>query len=240
MIDIIPGWSSKFPASMDLVAGDVPLFEDTRVIWALNYLGGARGKMILELGPLEGGHTYMLSREGAAHITAIEANRTNFLKCLISREIMKIERVEFLFGNFVPWLKHTRQVFDIIWAAGVLYHMPDPAELIALIGQKTTAVHLWTHYVPDDENQALGDWAKHIFKREDRELNGRVIPYFLKAYGDAVNIAKYSGGIHKYSVWMKRADIILELRRAGFTKIEIGYEDTLHPHGPCFAIAAEK
>lgn len=49
-----------FPANASLAAGVVPLFEDGRVAWAIEQFNGVQGKHILEFGPLEAGHTYML------------------------------------------------------------------------------------------------------------------------------------------------------------------------------------
>ena len=40
-----------------------------------------------------------------------------------------------------------RKTFDICFASGVLYHMRNPAELIALIARATDRVLLWTHYM---------------------------------------------------------------------------------------------
>jgi hypothetical protein len=68
-IDIFAGeWASRFPSNGPAVnAGTVPLFEDPRLAWANETLReltghGFAGQRILELGPLEGGHTYMFSR----------------------------------------------------------------------------------------------------------------------------------------------------------------------------------
>ena len=59
--------------------------------WSLAEIGGAKGKNVLELGPLEGGHTYMFHQAGAESIIAIEANTRAYLKCLIAKEIFGLE-----------------------------------------------------------------------------------------------------------------------------------------------------
>ena len=72
-LDIFPGeWASKLPGDLSLLnAGQSGLFEDARITWAVEQLGGVTGQTILELGPLEAGHTYMLEKLGAASITAV-------------------------------------------------------------------------------------------------------------------------------------------------------------------------
>ena len=63
-VDCISDWSSQFPSGSGLTGGNAALFEDQRLVWALQRLGGVKGKRVLELGPLEGGHTYMLEQAG--------------------------------------------------------------------------------------------------------------------------------------------------------------------------------
>ncbi len=63
--------------------GAAPHFEDGRIQWLERVCGGFAGKSVLELGPMEGGHTYMLSHGGASRVLAIEANSKAFLKCLL-------------------------------------------------------------------------------------------------------------------------------------------------------------
>src|SRR5262249_34849507 len=60
---------------------------------------------ILELGPLEGAHTYQLEQLGAAEIVAIEANKEAFLKCLIVKDLAQLQRANFLLGDFVSYLE---------------------------------------------------------------------------------------------------------------------------------------
>src|SRR6058998_2055014 len=81
-LDIFKGeWSSSLPPEKGLQTGGVAaLFQDGRVKWAVEQFGGVEGQTILELGPLEGAHTYMLEKMGAASVTAIEANTRAYLK----------------------------------------------------------------------------------------------------------------------------------------------------------------
>src|SRR5579864_2505070 len=85
-IDIIDGWVSVLPTELGVnTAGYANLFDDVRATWAIDRLGGVRDASVLELGPLEGGHTYMLDRAGAKSVVAIEGNKRSYLKCLITK-----------------------------------------------------------------------------------------------------------------------------------------------------------
>ena len=65
---------------------------------------GTRGRLagfgILELGPLEGAHTYRLEQLGAERILAIEANVEAYLKCLIVKEILGLIKSKLLTWRF--------------------------------------------------------------------------------------------------------------------------------------------
>ena len=147
-LDIFKGeWASTLPAPYsDLQTGPLPLFGDPRLIWAAGRLGRFEGKTVLELGPLEGGHSWMMSNLGAASVTGVEANTRAFLKCLILKELLGMPRTRFLCGDFVSYLEEEQPRYDIVFASGVLYHMRDPVHLIDLIGRAADRVYLWTHY----------------------------------------------------------------------------------------------
>jgi hypothetical protein len=238
-IDTIEGWSSRFPAALEVTAGTAGLFEDDRVHWALAQLGGARGKTILELGPLEGGHTYMLHESGAASILAIEGNKRCYLKCLITKELLHLDRARILLGDFMPWLENNPTMFDMIWSTGVLYHQVEPIKLLKLIGTRTNQTHIWTHYIPD-EGYGKEPWTQPITAVEEREYNGRQIPHFVRSYFNQGEKANYCGGVYQNSSWLRRSDILAELKLLGFNEIAISFEDPGHPNGPAFAIAASR
>ncbi len=237
MVDILPGWNSSFPASLQIKAGAVPLFEDQRVSWTLEVFGNVCERTVLELGSLEGAHTYMLDRAGAI-VTAIEANKACFLRGLIAREIMGVQRARLLYGNFIPWLEAGPHKFDIVWANGVLYHMSDPIRFLKLIGNVADKISIWTHYVPDDYVGTKEGWARTISKVKRYQTDdGRAVEYFVRPYGIAARTDEFSGGVYSYCCWLRRSEILTQLRAMRFN-CEIGFEMPEHPHGPAFSIAA--
>ena len=238
-IDIFKNeWSSKFPAPFShLEAGTAILFQDARVDWAVARFGGVAGGSILELGPLEGGHTYMLERAGFGSVTSIEANTHAFLRCLIAKEILGMSRTtRFLCGDFVAYLRNQPPKFDAVFACGVLYHMTDPAELISLIAAVTDEAFFWTHYY--DPRVLAGDSrfsgpvpASHL---------GFSYSAFRQQYGSALGWGGFCGGSRPHSYWMTHDDILACLRHFGFSEIETGFEHRDHPNGPSFALLAKK
>jgi hypothetical protein len=242
-IDLFKGeWASKFPPPFDhLQAGGVPLFQDTRIHWALEKLGGARGDSVLELGPLEGAHAYMLEQAGAASIIAIEANTRAYLKCLITKEILGLKRTRFLCGDFMPYMEASNEQFDLIIAAGVLYHMKDPVRMLQLVGQHTRRTHIWTHYY-DPAVLATQPNLNQRFTApvEKIVVNGLTVDLHRQDYQESLSSKTYCGGGQDYSVWLSREGLLGTLKAVGFNKIDIDFDHPHHPHGPALAIAASK
>lgn len=239
-LDIFKGeWWSQLPQQFSqLHAGQIPVFEDPRIHWALSELGGVTGQNALELGPLEGGHTYMLERAGFASILAIEANPRAYLKCLIVKEIVELKKTRFLCGDFVEYLRASPARFDVVFASGVLYHLTDPAELIALMSRTTRRLFLWTHYYDPDIISRHPKLLTKFKPAEKIEYAGFEHHVFRFDYRSSSRLARFCGGSRPYAHWMLRKEIIACLERFGFTEIRTGFEEPDHPNGPAFALVA--
>jgi hypothetical protein len=118
--------------------------------------------------------------------------------------------------------------------------MVNPVRLLELIGAAATQIHIWTHYIPDGDFDLKADWAQPIIRVEQRPFAGRLIEHHVRSYFDQIKTAKYCGGVYQEASWLRRADILAELRRLGFDQIVTGYEAPDHPHGPAFALCAQK
>lgn len=237
-VDIFRGeWATKLPG-VDLATGTVPVFDDGRIHWFIQEVNGVRGMNLLELGPLEGGHTFMLEQAGAASIVAIEANRRAFLKCLITKEILKLQRATFLCGDFVEYLRTTSDKFDACMASGVLYHMLKPVELIALLGKVSNCLYFWTHYY----DSALIKKRSYLIPKfpdsQRSEFAGVSHTLHRFEYQSLLDFGGFCGGANAYSNWLSRDDILKTLEHFGFDQIRIGCEQPEHVNGPAFSILA--
>jgi hypothetical protein len=234
-------WSSQFPGVWkELKAGSIPLFDDARIRWAAEQLGGFRGQRVIELGPLEAGHTYMLESLGAESILAIEASKRAYLKCLIVKEILGLSRSRFLLGDFVCFLRDNETLFDVCIASGVLYHMHNPCELIHLMSKASNKIVLWTHFY-DKELIQTKDIVRGKFSGSiQKTYNGFDHALYKYTYGAALHWTGFCGGSSAYSYWMSRDDILACLRFFGFQNLTIGFEEPEHVNGPCFAVVARR
>jgi SAM-dependent methyltransferase len=240
-LDLFAGeWASRLPSSAPgLTAGHIPLFEDARVRWAIERLGGVQDASVLELGPLEGGHTWMLEQQGAASITAIEANRRAFLKCLVLKEVVGTSRARFLLGDFLSFLREAPDArFDVGVASGVLYHMPEPVELLARLARACDRLFLWTHYYDRDLVRRQPAVAARFRSAETRIVEGFSHTVYPHWYQAARFTPGFCGSGETHPRWMTREDIAGALRHCGHQRVEIGLEEPEHPHGPALGLVS--
>lgn len=243
IIDLFQGeWSSKIPEKYKLHTepGLSDLFEDERIMWAHKQLGGFDKKHVLELGPLEGGHTYMLHQLGVREVTAVEANSRAFLKCLSIKEICGLNKARFLLGDCTEYLKTSHEVYDIILASGILYHVEQPLLLLHLMTEHTTRLFVWTHYYDEtviNQDPSLQQQFKTPF---EIEYHGKTYTACTHFYNEALDWDGYCGGSAPSSVWLTRDSIIDFLKNHHFTDIVIGDDIPTSPHGPAFSFCAIK
>lgn len=232
-------WASHVPVE-GLTTGVIPLFKDDRINWLIEHRGRFDGQSVLELGPLEGGHTYMLEQAGAASILAIEANTLAFMKCLITKEIMNTKNGRFALGDFDGYLAETSDRFDFLLASGVLYHMVDPMLTLTNMMRVTDEIFIWSHFF-DDQAMPADDPRAASFTGETvvRELDGRKMTYRLRGYGDTPLARTFIGGLRPGSVWLDKGETIAFMESHGYA-VTPSFEDNGHVHGPAACLYAKR
>jgi hypothetical protein len=246
-VDLFESWASRFPEEAGVTAGQAGLFDDPRVIWADQKLKeitgtGFEGKSVVELGPLEGGHSFMLSRLGVRRLDAVEANAIAFLKCLVAKEILGMPNVHFLLGDAVTYLAERsgdeEASYDIGFCCGFLYHLTDPVGLIRLLSLTCRRIYLWTitHHPSLFEKQPA--MAERFGPPQPTVSHGFAHTLHPHFYGDSFKVHKFLGGTAPQACWMTSADIVGALRHFGFTSIIETEED--NPYGVALSLVAAK
>jgi hypothetical protein len=230
------GWAD----SATLLGGGVPsgLYDDARIKWFLEVSQGLTGKSVLELGPLEGAHTWMLEQAGARSITAVESNARAYLKCLVVKEVMGMHRAGFLFGDFMEFLRQNDEHFEAALACGVLYHLRDPHTLFPLLRSRCEGpVLLWTHYW----NPTIQGRNPHLAKRltsvrEATLSTGKTVQFHRHDYERQVLSARFWGGNATYSEWMDRPGLEAAIEAGGWRIAETAFDEPDHVNGPSVAM----
>jgi Methyltransferase domain len=225
-------WSSAVPG---FETGKVGLFDDARIKWLEAQVGSFQLKRVLELGPLEAGHTSMLERAGA-DVTAIEANQRAFLKCLVVKNTLRLKS-EFLYGDFRPYLEQTQPgAFDFVLAIGVLYHMLEPAKLLHDIARATDAFGVWTHYY---DPKIIGATPRFDPKPSVQTVKGKSVEVYKQNYLFTVKAPGFCGGSAPTSYWLTRNGLLDYVKELGFD-VQVGEENLEHPAGPCILFFARR
>jgi hypothetical protein len=222
-----------------VTGGPAHLFDDGRIHWLLGMLGEVCGWNVFELGPLEGGHTYMLCNAGA-RVTAVEMHRRAYLRCLCARELLRYEGATFLLGDGVETLKATSSRLDLVVASGVLYHLEDPLALLEAASARSDRLFLWTH-VWDAEVAKRRPEVAGQFTRPWRQVfrGGELTGMHRRYDGEHASPAACTGPAAG-SVWMTRGSLLEALRALGFSKIETAFEEPDHSNGPALALLARR
>ena len=231
------GWLNRIPKPEGdfFASGEQSLFTtDFRPRWANEVFGdsllGLKGKRILELGPMEGHHTWQLEQMGA-EVTAIEGNPNCYLKCLVVKEVLGM-KAKFFVGDFLQYLATPGTSFDLIMASGVLYHMVNPIELIYLLSTRTSNVYVWSHYwkegIPSRrwfaERVAFGGFECTGYRR-----------YYVR---DEHSTRGYMGGLGGWSVWLPLESITAAFRHFGLSEITLHAHEEEHSEGPAISFSA--
>ena len=243
-VDIFKGvWSSELPSALGVNSGSAKLFEDPRIQWMLDQLGDIAGWRVLELGPLEGGHSAMLQAAGAGHVIALDACAMSYLKCLVVKDLCKLSRVAFQYGDFMTYLEQSGPGVDLVVASGVLYHQRDPVACITRMAARSDRLFIWTHYYTDDlhTEHLRSDMFTPVRAETNPSLpagfSGELFRLDYEAYLPGV---KYRGGVDEHTHWMRREDILACLRHCGLTDIRIAFDQREHPFAANFALLAQR
>ena len=240
-IEAVPdAWASRFPEGSGVLrAGEANLFDDARIHWAFEQLGGVKGMSVLDLGPLEGAYSYMAERAGARRVVGVEANQMAFLKCLVTKELLAMERCSFLCGEANAYLASSEEKFDLCIACGVLYHMADPLRLIDLISQSASKLVMWTH-VYDDAALSNAALAQKLGPEQVCNYQGLEYRAHRHSYGVDRRMRGFWGGTAPYSTWLRRSDLFVALEHFGWGDIQVAFDEPHHPNGPALALVADR
>lgn len=236
MFDIFEGeWLTAFP---EVKTGEVDLFDDERVKWAGQKVNGWSGKSVLEIGPMEGAHTFSLEQSGA-NVTAVESNRRCFQKCLIVKQHFGLDG-DFLFGDGQKYMEATPNRYDVVMAFGVLYHLRSPAEFIESAARVGKSICLWTHYYDEDAVGARGDLSIRFSKSaQNFKFRTKSLTAYKQYYLAGRAQPQFCGGSAPHSLWLTKSSIFTIFDELGFTITDFN-DNVAHKHGPSILLVAHK
>lgn len=229
----VPGWTSRFEIDGKFYGGELlDLSHDPRLYWQMEVIGGLRDKRVLELGPLEAAHTKAMLEAGAKHVVAVEGNPNCWLRCLIVGQVFSLKKADFVLADFCEYVSsYSGDRFDVVSAAGVLYHQSNPAALIHNLSKLTDCVLVWSQVAGGNAPNG----SEMVVEAAGRKYRGKLNHYL----GAKNSVAGYCGGLLDTSVWLYPDSLITCFKDAGFSKI-IDRQQPPTPHGNCLLFVAQK
>lgn len=211
-------WIFQFRIDGRDYGGGISAVGDARIEQFFRFAPDA--KTILELGSLEGAHTFILAeRPGVRRVLALEGREANLRKARFVQELLQIRNAEFAQANLEQTDLAAFGQFDAVFCSGLLYHLPEPWKLIEQLPALAPALFIWTQYAAEEEAIDVG-----------HGLRGKI-------HGEGGADEPLSG-MSPTSIWLTLASLREVLRASSYTRIEIIHDDTAHANGPAVTIGA--
>lgn len=208
-------WVTRFTIDGRSYGGELDFRDDVRLrIFASEF---PNVQTVLELGSLEGGHTFELARSGL-HVTAVEARADNLNRARYMQRLVGLQNVDFVKANLEVVRLADFGRFDVVFCSGLLYHLPRPWVLLDELATVADAAFLWTHYAAQVEDEVEG------------------VPGLWFAEGP---LSDPLSGVSPKSFWMTLPEIVERLRN-DFSNVRVVSRDTTHVHGPNAIIVAQR
>lgn len=210
-------WIFQFRIGDADYGGHVSAIGDVRV--AEFHAFAPEAETIIELGALEGAHTFMLAQQPRVkRVLGLEGRAANIGKAEFLKEVLGVKNAEFAQANLeTDPLAFGK--FDAVFCSGLLYHLPQPWKLIERLPSLAPKLFLWTMYSED----ATADLVFDGF-RGRRVIEG----------GADEPLSGLSGHSH----WLTLGSLIEALTRSGYRRVEIIRNDLTHPVGYAITLGA--
>lgn len=150
-------WWTQFVIDGRTYGGTTSFADDQRVPTFLEWAG--TWPRILELGSLEGAHTFQLAAcEGVEEVIGLEGRDANIRRARLILEILPNPKVTFHHVDVAAEDSRLEEFLpvDAVLCAGVLYHLPEPWRLLRRLAAGTPRLFLDTHYAAVAETEVNG------------------------------------------------------------------------------------
>ena len=225
-----PGWWDLLPFTthrIELAPGlhtcghGVDASGDLRTHLVVEACGGSmEGRSVVDLGCLEGGFTLAFASLGSPRALGIEAREISVRRADLARDLLGLNGAEFVVADIKDELVN-RDPFDVVFAAGILYHVADPAELLRTMRAACSHMALIDTHVAGATEATHG--CSEIVERTSDGVaySGRLFPEYAPDVStddkEGLLWAAYSD---VDSFWPLEDELVKMITDAGFSRVE--------------------
>lgn len=211
-------WITKFQIEGKDYGGNFDALNDVRIKQFFEIFPGA--KNIIELGSLEGGHSFALAQNPIVErVLAIEGREKNIEKAKLVQKLFGDQKVEFVEGDLEKLNFEQFGAFDAVFCSGLLYHLPKPWELIPKLARLSPNIFIWTQVSEESKAKKMREgWRGKIYREG--------------GFFDPLS------GLSKKSFWLSLGSLIGLLTVNGYREIKIFEHNLTHPNGVSVTLAA--
>lgn len=211
-------WITQFHIGGETYGGKFDAMNDVRVKQFFEIFPNA--KSIVELGSLEGGHSFALANsETVEKVLAIESREVNIERAKFVKKVLDDKKVDFFQGDLEKLDFGQFGKFDAVFCSGLLYHLPKPWELIPKLAKISPNIFIWTQVSEEAKAKKMREGWRGKFYREG-------------------GIFDPLSGMSKKSFWFSLGSLINILTENGYRQVKIIESNLKHPNGPAVTLAA--
>lgn len=211
-------WVTRFEIDGVAYGGQFDAMGDVRIDQF--FISFPNVKTVLELGSLEGGHSFAMSRRPTIErITAVEYRSKNIENARFIQGLLSDKKVEFIEANLETAELADLGNFDAVFCSGILYHLSEPWKLIEKCRKVSPRIFIWTQYACEHEAKKFSNGYRGKWYRE----SGWLDPL---------------SGASKYSFWLSLGSLIDLLTKNDFKNISIIENNLDHPNGCAVTLSA--
>jgi protein-L-isoaspartate O-methyltransferase len=211
-------WVFQFRIGERDYGGGISAVGDVRVEQFFHFAPNPR--TILELGSLEGAHTFILAQHpGVERVVAIEGREANLRKARFVQGHLEIQNIEFIQANLETADLTDFGKFEAVFCSGLLYHLPEPWKLIEQLAKIAPLLFVWTQYAAEQQAADVGHGLRgkiHTEGGPDEPLSG----------------------MSRSATWLTLSSLREVVARAGYKRFEIIRDDVSHQNGPAVTFGA--
>lgn len=211
-------WITQFHIEGEKFGGNFDAMNDARIKQFFEIFPNV--KTVVELGSLEGGHSFALAQSRQIEkVTAIESREINIERAKFVKSVLDDKKVEFVQADIEKLDFQKLGRFDAVFCSGLLYHLPRPWELIPKLSAISPNIFIWTQVSEEAKAKKMREGWRGKFYRE----GGILDPL---------------SGMSKKSFWLSLGSLINLLTTNGYKEIKIIENNLSHPNGAAVTLAA--